>query len=131
MPKNVKLKVSSTTKGAGWTKVPNKNYWYKWSGGNGGSDNGNNKFNIGGAQSFDITFIGSEKGDYKFVNFLNKNNAADLSGSPSTTGDKLTVTDQCTTVGDFNYGVTVETKSKPPVSFECDPVISNKLTQLK
>jgi hypothetical protein len=135
MSKHVNLNISSKEKtGPGWMKViasDGKSYSYKWSGGNTAKKNGDNEFAVGVLQTFDISFIGSEKSKYKFVAFVNKDDATDLRGSTQDNQTKLKVTDWCATRGKFSYGVQVKTTKTPSVTFEVDPVISNILRQMK
>lgn len=100
-------------------------FYYKYTGGNGGSNNGNNGFDIGSSESFDITFQGTDGDTYKFPSsaFKNKDNSPDLSAT--NTDSTVTVTDSCETVGTWEYGVHVEVISSGE-TFDCDPEITNR-----
>jgi hypothetical protein len=120
--KDVKLNIM-TRSSEGFTEttsVAGTHYWYKYTGGNSGSNNGNQGFSS--ADSFEITFIGSATSGYKFSAFKNKDICNDLTAA--VTDDKVTVTDSCVTSGDFDYGVTV-TIGTGTDTIDCDPRISN------
>lgn len=122
MPTDVRLNIK-TRSSNGFTETTSVNgthYWYKYTGGNSGSNNGNQNFTS--AASFDITFNGSATTGYKFSTFLNKDNCSDLTAD--VTDDKVTVSDSCVTSGTFAYGVTVLIGTGTD-SIDCDPAITN------
>lgn len=126
---NVRLNIQLNSS-AGFKQATGSNstvFYYKYTGGNSGAGagNGNNDFRVGPKQTFDVTFQGNDDQTYRFQTdaFMNKDGAADLSGSNSDT--TVIVTDQCSTVGSWNYGVKVEVIIGVE-AFECDPVIVNR-----
>lgn len=129
---NVKLKISTQPKGGKWTQVTastGQTYWYRFSGGNKGTNNGNQVFVADGTMdAFLVTFSKSVAGDYRFTGpyrAKDPNDQLDVWVHPS--GTLATVADCCTMeCKDMIYGFYVSPVGLPGTQFLCDPRISNE-----
>jgi hypothetical protein len=126
---NVRLNVTEfAKKGNKWTNAvgsDGKTYSYKYTGGNGEDNNGDQDFLADGNQEqFDIIFQGGVT-TYEFVSFRDKGGAGELQGVVSANHDEVAVTDFCNTPGTFFYGVEIR-NTITGVTIECDPMIRNR-----
>ena len=144
---NVKLKVTSQnmSNNKRWIQaVANDGsitFWYKFSGGN--KNNGNNEFDVGTEDAEfevklkeydpDVDEEANNITDLKFVDFINKYDAPDITGVVSSNGKRITVTDTCQDDGIFSYGADVDVTyvdsegAHQTVQITCDPVIVNRI----
>ena len=126
MPSDVKLNIkTSHSNGFLHAKsTKNGNYYYKFTGGNGGG-NGNNEFNA--AATFKVEFNGSATNGYSFLatSFQSKSNPTDLS-QQSNTASEVVIADSWTTKpATFNYGVKVQIADDTNDTITCDPAVTN------
>ena len=126
---NVRLNVTAfAKKGKKWTNAvgsDGKTYSYKYTGGNGEDNNGDQDFLADGNQKqFDVIFQNGV-GGYEFVSFRDKCGMGELSGVVSAAGDEVTVTDNCNNPGTFFYGVEIR-DTNTNVTIERDPMIRNR-----
>ena len=124
---NVRLHVTEfAKKGNKWTNAvgsDGKTYSYKYTGGNGEDNNGDQDFLAdGNEKEFDVIFQNSVAG-YVFVDFRDKSGTGELNGVVS--AEEVTVTDSCDNAGTFFYGVKIR-NTNTNVTIECDPMIRNR-----
>lgn len=130
-PNDVELDVrNSSTTGDGWTNVNASNgqpYSYKYSGGDGHSNNGNVTFSVNGGQGvINLSLVADAR--YQFVGqncitFVN-----DPNGQLSTHGNATrsrVVNDSCTAALDGQYKVLV-TDTSANATIACDPRVINQ-----
>ena len=120
----VKLDIE-TEDSPGYTPTNVNGYWYKYTGGNTGADNGDIYITQQDPDgiTFEVSLQGSSNGKYDIKKGDIKDSSTDISFShPS--GNKVTITDlELTNNEDVTYGITVNPKHNDALDIECDPSI--------
>lgn len=135
MAADVKLRISASKKsGSSWysaLSLEGNKYYYKFTGGNTGANNGNQQLNANGnAKSFDIRLLPKTNNNYRLTALLYRFNDtySQLSGVLNA-DNTYTVTDLCTHDGPLLCGVYLYPVGNANDLFLCDPRIINILSR--
>jgi len=135
MAAHVNLRISTGKKtGSTWfsaLSVEGNKYYYKFTGGNSGNDNGNQAFLTNNSPtSFEIQLVGNTNINYRLVDqfYFYQDNNGQLAGALNA-DNTVTITDQCTDTAMMLCGVYLHPTDSPHDLFLCDPRIINILTR--
>jgi hypothetical protein len=125
-PSSVSLDVSNVSK-PGYTSTTASNgsaYFYKFTGGNTSSDNGDVEYKVNGGQAA-ITVSLVSGSPYTITGEVTFDPDTPQLSSRSSSNTVRVITDTAVAVGDFKYTVTVN-DSTANCTIPCDPLIKNK-----